>query len=196
MRDVAAKFHQAMAVSAFAGKLGLTSVDSYHMTVFPGANDQNRTQSGWPSYVPIDESIEACNTAVEERMRSARLRCELPFRVQVDEAATLHYPRACTLRMKALNEREEAKLRSVRDQLAVIYGFRLPDHATYQFHVTLSYQTATFSAAEQKDFDTLRAKYVSDIIAAQPVLELGNPEFCTFPDMFRFEPKLLLSCVG
>jgi hypothetical protein len=129
-------------------------------------------------------------------MRAARLRCELPFRVEVDVPATLKYPRACTLRMKALNAAEEAKLRSVRDQLAEIYGFRLPDHASYAFHITMSYQTAAFTPREANAFTALRAEYVRRIVAAQPVLELGNPEYCTFNDMFRFEPKVLLSCIG
>ena len=195
MRDAMAEFHGELERSSYRAKLGLTTVDSYHMTIFPGANDQGRKASGWPSYVPQNATIEQCDEAVERRMRAARLHCELPFRVQVDVGATLSYPRACTLRMKAVNTEEEAKLRAVRDQLAQIYGFRLPDHATYAFHITMSYQTASFTQQEAKAFTAVRAESVRRIVAAQPVLELGNPEYCTFHDMFRFEPKVLLRCI-
>lgn len=196
MRDVMAEFHNKLQASSYRDRLGLTTLDSYHMTIFPGANDQGRPASGWPSYVPLKATMEECNIAVEEHMRAARLRCQLPIRVAVDIPGTLAYPRACTLRMKALSAAEETKLRSVRDQLAEVYGFRLPDHASYAFHITMSYQVAPFSEAQAKEFETLRADYVRRIVAAQPVLELGNPEYCTFQDMFRFEPKVLLSCIG
>ena len=196
MRDVMAEFHNKLEASSFHGRLGLTTVDSYHMTIFPGANDKGRKASGWPSYVPLNASIEECNALVEKRMQAVRLHCQLPFRVAVDIPATLSYARACTLRMKAVDSIEEAKLRSVRDQLAQVYGFRLLDHASYAFHITMSYQVAAFDERQAKEFETMRADYVRKIVAAQPVLELGNPEYCTFQDMFRFEPKLLLNCTA
>ena len=196
MRDVMDEFHDKLKTSSFQGRLGLTTVDSYHMTIFPGANDKDRQASGWPSYVPPKATITECNAAVEERMRAARLHSQLPLRVAVDVPATLNYPRACTLRMKAINSAEETKLRSVRDQLAQIYGFRLADHASYVFHITMSYQVAAFDEAQAREFEAMRAEYVQRIIAAQPVLEFGNPEYCVFEDMFRFETKLLLNCVA
>ena len=114
MRDRMAEFHDRLSASSFAGRLGLTTVDSYHMTIFPGANDQARQATGWPSYVPLTATMAECNAAVEERMRNARLKCPLPLRVIVDVPGTLSYPRACTLRMKALNTEEEGKLRCFR----------------------------------------------------------------------------------
>ena len=118
MRDAMVPLHQELAAAPFARKLGLTSTDSYHMTVFPGANDQDRSAYGWPSYVPLNVSMEECNRLVGERMAAARLRCKLPIRVRVDVAGTLNYFTACTLRMVPENAGENAKLRAVRDQLA------------------------------------------------------------------------------
>jgi len=89
---------------------------------------------------------------------------------------------------------EEKKIRSVRDQLAAIYGFRLKNHNSYQFHITMSYQLALFTAEEQTAYRSLLATHIPHIAAVQPVLELGNPEYCTFPDMFRFDPQKLLAC--
>lgn len=194
MRDAMVPLHQELAAAPFAHKLGLTSTDSYHMTVFPGANDQDRTVYGWPSYVPLNVSMEECNRLVGERMAAARLRCKLPIRVRVDVAGTLNYFTACTLRMVPENAGENAKLRAVRDQLAEVYGFRTKDHDQYTFHITMSYQLARFTEQEQAAYRRILRAHVRRIVAATPVLELGEPEYCVFPDMFRFEPKTLLAC--
>ncbi|QMV18308.1 DUF1868 domain-containing protein [Granulicella sp. 5B5] len=194
MRDAMVSLHQELAASPFRHKLGLTSTDSYHMTVFPGANDQDRTAYGWPSYVPLNATIEQCNQTVEERMQAARLRCKLPLRVRVDEPATLNYFAACTLRMVPADREENTKLRALRDQLAEVYGFRTKDHDQYTFHITMSYQTARFTAQEQMAYRKILRAHLQHITAAAPVLELGEPEYCIFPDMFRFEPKILLAC--
>jgi hypothetical protein len=96
--------------------------------------------------------------------------------------------------MTPVDEAENRKLRSVRDQLSEIYGFRLKDHDQYGFHITMSYQIAPFTIQDQTMYRSMLKTHVKHIIAAAPVLELGNPEYCTFPDMFRFEPQKLLRC--
>jgi hypothetical protein len=194
MRDAMVRLHEKLAQAPFRHKLGLTSTDSYHMTVFPGANDQDRTVSGWPSYVPLDATMEECNREVETRMEAAHLRCKLPLRVRVDVPATLNYFTACTLRMTPANREENAKLRNLRDQLASVYGFRTKDHDQYTFHITMSYQTSRFTEQEQTEYRRILRAHLRQIVAAAPVLELGQPEYCVFPDMFRFEPKTLLAC--
>ncbi len=194
MRDAMLELRGAMERSPFRHKLGLTSTDSYHMTIFPGANDQDRMVSGWPSYVPADAPIDVCSRMVGERMGKVRLKCELPLRVRIDQSATTDFRTACSLRMVPADPDENAKLHSVRDQLAEVYGFRLKDHAIYQFHITMSYQMAPFTADERSAYRELLAKHIKQITDAQPVLELGNPEYCAFPDMFRFEPRKLLIC--
>jgi hypothetical protein len=194
MRDAMVALHEELAASALRPKLGLTSTDSYHMTVFPGANDLDRTAYGWPKYVPLDATIEECNRSVGERMAAAKLNCRLPLRVRVDLPATLNYFSACTLRMAPANSEENAKLRSVRDQLVEVYGFRTKDHDQYTFHITMSYQLAQFTQGEQVTYRKILREHLRRIVAAEPVLELGEPEYCVFPDMFRFEPKMLLAC--
>lgn len=194
MRDAMVALHDEFASASFHHKLGLTSLDSYHMTIFPGANDQDRTVTGWPSYVPPDAPIEECNRMVGEKMAKAHLAGQLPLRVRLDEPHTLNYPIACSLRMIPVDDAENTKLRSIRDQLAEIYGFRLKDHAQYEFHITMSYQLSPFTDREQTAYRNLLQTHIKRIAAAEPVLELGVPEYCTFPDMFRFEPQKLIAC--
>ena len=194
MRDAMVELHDELASSILRPKLGLTTSDSYHMTVFPGANDLDRTLYGWPKYVPLDATMEECNRAVDERLQTAQLKCKLPFRVQLDVPSTLNYFTACTLRVVPATPEDNARLRSVRDQLAEIFGFRTKDHDQYTFHMTLSYQLAGFTTEEQIRYRKVLGTHVRKIVDAEPVLELGEPEFCTFADMFRFEPKRLLGC--
>ena len=194
MRDAMVALRDELAVAPFCHKLGLTSPDSYHMTIFPGANDLSRTATGWPLYVPFDAPIEECNRLVGERMAKVRLNCELPLRVRIDQAATLAYHTACTMRMVPLDSAENAKLRHIRDTLADVYGFRLQDHDQYEFHITMSYQVATFSAQEHTLYREMLKTHLKSIVEAAPTVELGVPEYCIFPDMFRFNPQKLLAC--
>jgi hypothetical protein len=194
MRSAMVNLHDDLARASYYPKLGLTSIDSYHMTIFPGANDLDRNISGWPSYVPADAPIEVCSRMVGERMAKAHLNCELPLRVRIDQPRTLTNPTACTLRMLPVDDAENAKLRSIRNQLSEVYGFRLKDHDQYGFHITMSYQIAPFTNQEQAAYRSLLKLHIQRIIDAAPVLELGNPEFCTFPDMSRFDTQKLISC--
>jgi hypothetical protein len=194
MRDAMVPLHEELAHSPLVHKLGLTSTDSYHMTVFPGANDQGRSVYGWPSYVPLDATIEDCNRLVGERMTAAQFHCRLPLRVRVDVPMTLNYFSACTLRMVPADPEENAKLRTLRDQLAGVYGFRTKDHDQYTFHITMSYQMARFTEQEQMAYRRILRAHLQRIAVAAPILELAEPEYCVFPDMFRFEPKKLLAC--
>lgn len=186
MRDAMVELHGALTQASYRHKLGLTSTDSYHMTIFPGANDQGRSAYGWPSYVPADAPIEVCDRMVGERIAKTHFSCPLPLRMRVDQEQTIHYSTACTLRMIAVDSDEEKKLRSLRDKLAEVFGFQLKNHATYQFHITMSYQMAPFTTEENGAYRNLLEKHVQRIIDAEPVLELGVPEYCVFPDMFRF----------
>ena len=96
--------------------------------------------------------------------------------------------------MVAADSDEEKKLRSLRDQLAEVFGFQVKDHAKYEFHITMSYQMAPFTPQEQSTYHQLLTTHINRIANAAPVLELGIPEYCIFPDMFRFEPQKLLVC--
>jgi hypothetical protein len=194
MRDAMTELHHALMQAAYRHKLGLTTIDSYHMTIFPGANDQDRTAYGWPSYVPVDAPIEVCSRMVGERITKAHFSCQLPLRVRVDQEYTINFSTACSLRMIAADVEEEKKLRSLRDQLAEVFGLQVKDHATYQFHITMSYQIAPFTPREQDAYRQLLRTHIKGIAHAASVLELGIPEYCTFSDMFRFEPQKLLAC--
>lgn len=182
-----------LAKAAFASKVALLPTISYHMTVFPGANDQGREITGWPADLPINATIDECDRTIAERMRTFHLECDLPLRMKVDTVKTVTNLRATTLRMTGANAIEEAKIRKVRDSLVDVFGFRDRNHDRYGFHITLAYQLAPFTPKEQEEHQAILRKHVPLIGAAAPWFEFGNPEFCTFPDMYRFDIQVLLA---
>ena len=193
VRDKTVALGDALRSSSFAHKLGMLPGNSYHMTVFPGANDQDRAAYGWPADIPMDAPMSECNRIVGERIAQFRMQEKLPIHVKVDLEKTLGPQRVSSLRISPADDRENAKLRNLRDRMAEeVFRFRTPDHATYGFHVSLAYQMKPLSQEEAREHHTILKSHVPEIIAAAPVIELGIPEYCTFDDMFRFEICALL----
>jgi hypothetical protein len=192
-RDAVEKIATDLKRSSLINKIALLPTESYHMTVYPGVNDQGRDITGWPSDIPKDASIEECSRIVGERMRSFHLECQLPIRMKVDSTRTIENPRASTLRMIGVDAEEERKIRKIRDRLVDIFGFRDKQHDEYGFHITLAYQLRQFTLSEQAEYQSILEKNVPQIIASASAFEFSNPEFCTFPDMFRFNIQVLLA---
>jgi hypothetical protein len=193
VRDLTAALGDALRTSPFAHKLGLLPSDSYHVSIFTGANDQDRAVYGWPADIPIDVPMRECNRIIGERIANFRMRGELPIRVRVDREKTLAPQRASSVRISPADDGESAKLRDLRDRLASeVFRFRTKDHDTYGFHISLAYQMSKLTLEEERQHQAILERHVPSIIAAAPVIELGLPEFCTFEDMYRFEIRSLL----
>lgn len=193
IRDAVEAIRPDLDKASFASKIALLPTASYHMTVYPGANDQGREITGWPSDLSPNASIDECNRVIAGRMRQFHLNFDLPLRMKVDTAKTVANLRATTLRMTGANPEQEAKMRLLRDRLVNVFGYRDRNHAEYGFHITLAYQLAPFTPSEQSEHQAILKKHVAQIESAGPIFEFGNPEFCTFQDMFRFEIELLLA---
>ena len=106
-RDAAVDLRSSLAAATFARKLALLPNDSFHMTIYSGANDQDRASSSWPEDVPLTSSIEECNKTLEARMQTARLSVVCPLRVKLDVPATLSYPQPCSLRMEGADRKQK-----------------------------------------------------------------------------------------
>ena len=192
LEDISAIAEQLHHVS-FRDKLGILPPASYHMTVFPGANDPGKAHSSWPKDLPLSASIDACTKLVRSRFEKEKLTTKAPFRVRLDPEKTLQYAsRAATLRMVGADAEAEIALRTTRDQLSRVYNHRDPDHDQYGFHITLAYTLRALTVEEQKEYREILSRSMTRILARTPVLELGLPEFCTFPDMSVFSPECFL----
>lgn len=191
-RDGAQRLHDALAGATFAHKLAILPTDSYHMTIFNGSNDLGRTNSTWPGGVPSNASIDECNRVMLERMKQTRLKAQFPIQVSIDMRETLEYGRACTLRMIGATEMAARNLQSIRQQLAAAYKVPAPATDDYEFHISLAYTMHDFSNQERAQYKTILQKHLPKLVATVPVLELGLAEYCTFPNMYRFDIRHLV----
>jgi hypothetical protein len=192
-RDETAALGDALRSSSFAHKCGILPSNSYHMSVFTGANDQDRAVYGWPGDIPIDVPISECNRIIGERIANFRMHGGLPIRVTVDRDLTLGPQRVSSLRMAPADDSERAKLRNLRNRLASeVFRFRTKDHDAYVFHVSLAYQLSRLTPEEDREHRDMLERHVPVIMSTSPLIELGIPEFCTFDDMYRFEIRSLL----
>lgn len=176
----------------FVKKVALLPPSSYHMTVFGGANDHPRLPASWPSDLPLDAAMEACNRLVADRLRATRIECPLPVRMKVDPAQDPTNGRPLTMRLLPFDDAEHAKLRSVRQQISSATKIPLPATDLYRFHVSIGYSIGWLDANEEAEFVQVFSQWCRQVAARAPVIDLGAPEFCTFEDMYAFHRLMFL----
>jgi len=191
--EAVAGLGNALRSSSFAHKLGVLPSDSYHVSILDGLNDQDRARYGWPSDIPIDTPIKECNRIIGDRIAQFRMRAQLPILFRLDEEKTLAPQRASGLQLAPVDANEKLKLNMLRDRMAAeVYRYRADDHETFGFHISMAYQIRGFTVAERREYQGLLTQHLPAIVGAAPVIELGDPEFCTFDDMYQFEIRKLL----
>lgn len=179
------EIREAAAAASFAGKLALLPVDSYHMTVFGGADDHHRTPDLWPKGVPLEAPMAACDEIVGGRLKDVT--CSPPHRLRIDLEKPIQPFR---FELTPVDADDDRRLRSLRDRLSAAMDIRKPNHETYGFHTQVGYLLEPFTAAEQTAFEAAFDIWRSRL--ADQVLEVGAPDYCTFDDMLAFRPRFRL----
>ena len=191
--DALLDIYRQMPAHAFSRKIALLPPSSYHMTIFGGANDQGRTPGAWPADIPLDAPIDTCNALLAERLKDFRLERELPIRMRINDDDPPVHPEPMLIDLVPVDAAEDRKLRRLRDRLSEVLGIRTSDHDRYGFHITLAYQIAWFTAAEQADYESAQRRWRRAFKRKSPVIELQAPEYCTFKDMFAFRSRFALT---
>lgn len=176
----------------YAHKLAFLPPSSYHMTVFEGDSPGRRKPLGWFQGVALNASRADVARHVAERLRAFDLDCQLPLKLRVNAAR----PYSVGIPLVPADDREETKLRRLRNRLADHLQFRLPTHGAYQFHITLAYLLQPLSSDEAAMHRVLVNEFLGQLSRDLPVLELGAPEFCLFQDMFAFDGQFQLRGVS
>ncbi|PYB75473.1 DUF1868 domain-containing protein [Rhizobium wuzhouense] len=165
-------------------RLAFTAESSLHMTLFQGIIEYRRRLPYWPADVPLETPIDDMTAIFLDRL--AGFEPGQAFQMQV-VAAT---PNGLTL--EGVSEADRAALRSWRDRLADLLGYRHPDHETYSFHITFAYMTERFDDETMMAWQPFLAEVVEEIRQRAPILALRPPAFCSFEDMNHFEELLVL----
>lgn len=177
----------------FANALTMLPPSSYHMTVFGGANDRPRSRATWPADLPFDLPISNCHKILGDRLRDFRIGVDMPIRMTVDHDRISDDPKTLAIRLVPLDASEAAKLKVLRARLAETMRIVPPTLASYEFHITLGYLIRPVNAAHRIALERMKKEWHQAIVAEAPVIALGQPEYCTFDDMFAFSRQFYLS---
>lgn len=155
--------------------------DSYHMTVIRGVNDYVRQPEYWPPEIPENLPMSQVDDFFEERVKAVPVPDCITMRfheIRIDE----YDVRLC---LKPLDEQEETKLRTYRDQVAERLGFRLPGHDEYTYHVTLAYVLWIPEGVLQSEMEERVGKLNEELSAMSP-FSLSAPRIAFYDDMMNF----------
>lgn len=171
----------------FAQKFTPLPPSSYHMTIFGGANHPERKPGLWPTSIPLDTPIEECTRILWARLQQAKLGNLAPIRMRVDLSAPVEGEKPFTIRLLPIDEAENERLRVLRNALSELFEIRAPNHDVYRFHITLAYLIRELTPNEQRSFRDFYIEQHARLAERCPVLEFGQPEYCSLEDMFHFK---------
>ncbi|RWX75058.1 DUF1868 domain-containing protein [Neorhizobium lilium] len=167
-----------------AGQFLFTPIASLHMTLFQGILDNRRRSAFWPQDIPLETPVEDMHEILAARLEG--LPAADPFDVTVIGA------RPSGLLVDGRTEQDRKIMRTWRDTLARLLGFRHPDHDTYPFHITFAYVIERLDDEALPRWQAMLNEVAADLQRRQPVLELTPPAFCMFEDMNHFHELLIL----
>ncbi|WKL19854.1 DUF1868 domain-containing protein [Agrobacterium tumefaciens] len=166
-----------------ASLLAFTPVSSLHMTVFQGIIEFRRMAPYWPEDMPLDTPIDTMTDYYRDRLSAFPA---LPgFEMQVTGL------RPTGLVMKGATAEDDRIVALWRDSFAEAFGYRHPDHESYEFHITLSYITRWFDPESLPRWQTMLDEELEKLRAAAPVIEMRPPAFCEFMDMNHFKELIV-----
>lgn len=178
-QDALAETAARLRAAAPAGAYAFLPPASYHMTVFEGVTDRDRTGGRWPEDLDPALPVEAVTRAFLPRLAGL----DLPRTARIRPTGLFA---GTTVQVTGATEADEAALRTARQTLRAATGIRRPDFADYRFHITLAYLLRWLTPAEAAAMAALSARLAEDLAALQPEIVLGGIEFCTFADMHAF----------
>jgi hypothetical protein len=170
---------------ADAARLAFTPVASYHMTLFQGIIEGRREYPYWPRDLESDTSIGEMTEQFRQRL--AGFAGGPAFQV----AVTAVVPTG--LRVEGIGAADRQAMADWRDGFAELLGYRHPDHASYDFHITMAYLIDWIDADALPAWQDMLHAVEADIVQRAPVLELRAPAFCSFADMNWFEELLVFN---
>ena len=169
---------------ADATGLAFTPVESYHMTLFQGIIEGRRNHPYWPADLAADTPIDEMTRQFKRRLDS------FPALPDFAVRATMALPTGLVVEGATAADRHA--MAAWRDAFAEAFGYRHPDHDSYQFHITMAYMIDWLDDAALPSWQAMLDEVLDDITRRAPVLELRAPAFCSFEDMNWFEELLVL----
>ncbi len=167
--------------------LAFTPIPSLHMTVFQGVIEYRRDWPYWPKDMPEVCSIAEMTAFYRKKLESFP---KLPaFFMQVTRITPLG------LTLEGATPEDKRIVAEWRNAFADAFGYRHPDHETYEFHITFAYIKRWFDPDCLPRWQRMLDECLEDLRSTVPVLELRPPAFCEFSDMKHFEELIVFDPV-
>lgn len=179
------RVRQALVDLPFGDRFAYTPVSSYHMTVFQGVIEDRRKPDYWPRGIALDAPLDETARLFLDRL--AAMPPAPSFRMKIVSVTPLG------LVLTGATPEDERCVRTLRDTLAALFGYRHPDHDDYVFHITLAYLKDWLPTDAGPAYLSGLAEIGRAFAAEIETLELAAPAFCEFPDMSEFRPLAFLS---
>ena len=158
---------------------------SFHMTLFDGVCDQDRSTDLWPRDVALGAPIAHLADLFLDRTRgsTAPIMKDLTFIGLVSG----HDGGGLVLSVTPTAE-SNLVLRKFRDHLSEALLLRAPNHESYRFHVTLAYLTRWMSDDEAARFKVNAEELFLKMARNIELFDLEPARLCSFEDITRFVP--------
>jgi hypothetical protein len=163
--------------------LAFTPTSSLHMTLFQGVIEYRRDWPYWPKDMPADTSIDEMTDHYLEKLR--RIPPMPAFSMRVDRVLPTG------LILKGATTDDNKVVAMWRDTFARMFGYRHPDHDTYEFHLTFAYMLQWLDPGCLPAWQRMLSECLEELRAIVPVLEMRPPAFCEFRDMKYFKERLV-----
>ncbi|MGV2128989.1 DUF1868 domain-containing protein [Agrobacterium vitis] len=167
-----------------ADHLAVTPASSLHMTLFQGIIEHRRTAGFWPKDLPLDAPIDDMTEILAQRL--THFAPGPDFRMKIARMLPTG------LRLEPVGEADRRALAQWRDRLADLFGYRHPDHETYEFHITFAYVIRPFSEAALFQWQAMLETAREEFLEQFEDIALDPPAFCAFNDMKHFEELIVL----
>ena len=167
----------------FANKFSLLPPDSLHMTVIELLCDQIREPTRWSSQLPLEATLAATDAFFIEALATV----EAPASLQMSYTSLAQWP-GIVITLRPADTATTTALQHYRDAVAEASGVRLPNHARYTFHITLSYLLVELESAEAEQLAVCLAAADTHLRERFGIFSTGQPTLSFFDDMWRFVP--------
>lgn len=164
----------------FASKFVCMPHDSIHMTVFEFVCHFNRDKSHWSAMLELDAPIEETDRFFAERLADV----EMPdnFTMKLDSVGS------GGLLLSPADQAIAACLREFRDRVGQATGVKFPNHDTYEYHISHSYQLVHLTPEEEAYLTEVRNELTSKIKEVWVTFNTGHVLYTLFKDMSKFVP--------
>lgn len=161
----------------------LLPVNSYHMTIIRGVNDQIRDDAHWPSALAKDAPMSVVDDYMERAITSANI----PGPVKMKFDRVVMSASDVKVLVSFADEDHKRTVLEFRDRAADAIGLHLPGHDNYQFHITLAY-TRVIPEGEDGEKAKEMIEQFSKYVADKGEFWVSAPHVAFYDDMLRFSP--------